>query len=322
MKYALFIGALMAASSCFAQVKDPLYNFDNTSNPKVVKTLGTNPEFPCLQNKATPEQVLSAMRKVDRTEGRQKQKMDALLMGAGFESGISDVKLSDISLVTLPDGTTGNMGGGGYNSSYTQLKGNENGYRAWKITADNGSSVYFMAKCGNSFAMNNMDTKNNTACRTLPLNISSEPKTIGSGDVAVKERVEKKETYIYYHKKGRHRNSDEERAMAAQIPDTHPSAPLLLNSERKAHFIPQEYKVTVTPQADNVTVCNNKPVNVAANINVEYTSQYTGNYPASSKTYVKVSKHVYKKSMRKMRRAERKERKVARMTGVEVKKAA
>ncbi|MCW3122107.1 MAG: hypothetical protein JWQ38_1599 [Flavipsychrobacter sp.] len=322
MKYALFIGALMAASSCFAQDKDPLYNFNKTGDPKVVKTLGTNPEFPCLQNKRTPEEVLSAMRKVDRTEGRQKQKMDNLLMGAGFESGISDVRLSNISMVTLPDGTTGNMGGCGYNSSYTQLKGNENGYRAWKITSDNGSSVYFMAKCGNSFAMNSMDTKNNVACTQMPVTITSEPKVISQSAASVKERVETKESYVYYHKKGKNKHvTDEERMAMNETSDSHPSQPLLLRSVKKAKFVPQDYRVTVTPQADNVTVCNNKPVDVAANINVEYTSEYTGNYPNSTnKTYKKVSKHVYKKSMRKMRRAERKEQKVSRMTGIQVNK--
>ncbi len=319
MKYTLLIGAILtAASSCFAQAdcnKDhPIFNFDNAGQPKEVRALGSNPEFPALSRLSTRQQVLAAMRNGHMSE-RKKTELNNMLKGLGFENGVRDVKLSSISAANIPYGTTGNMGDGNYNTSYTKLTGNPNGSKAWKITSDKGCYMYFLAKCGNAFAENMGGETSKTACITAPVNITTQPKIITTGNPAELATTEKN-VYIYYHQRY-HKKSLNSYANA-EIPDSRPSKPLLLSSKEKAELVPHEYRVTVTAPDDKVKVCHGKPVEVAANINVEYSSAYTGNYPGKTSEYRKVSKHVYKKSMRKMRRAKHKEDKIARITHVPV----
>jgi hypothetical protein len=324
MKRIILICSFFTVSyACLAQNDcnndHPIFNFSNSGHPKVVRELGSSPEFPALRNLSTRQQVLAAMKNEKNGSRRGRRELNNMLEGIGFDNGVKDVKLSSIRPVYLPNGTTGNMGSGSYNSSYTKLSGNTKGYKAWKITSDKGCYMYILAKCGNAFAVNTANKgrgSNKTACLEVPVNITTEPKVIRTETTAAKA-VDEKKVYIYYHED--EPLTAEERYARRHIPDDNPSAPLLLRSTKNVRFVPKEYTVTVTPAEDRVKVCPDKPVDISANINVEKSSAYTGKYAGSSnKVYKEVCKSVYNKAARKMRKAKRKEEKVSEMTDIDV----
>jgi hypothetical protein len=77
--------------------------------------------------------------------------------------------------------------------------------------------------------------------------------------------------------------------------------------------LPQNYKVTVTSPQSNVMACPDSNLNLAANINVEQESEFTGNHAASGKknNYVLLIRKQNRKVEHKLARIKRKEGKVA-----------
>ena len=233
-------------------------------------------------------------------------------MAIGYANGIKDLKVSDITAANIPSGSEGNMGSGKMAPGYYKLTGDPSGYKAWKITSASGCYVYFMSKCGNSFYPN--ANAGQTACVSAPVNVMSEAKEITVNSTPAAQVTDK--TYVYYH--ARH-HKFHHKYVRPEIADNNPSKPLLLSSVKRVEARPETYKITVSAASDKVTVCNNKPVDVNANIDVEQISSYTGNYPTAAQgNYKEVSKHNYKRSVRKMRKVERKEDRVSKITGVPV----
>ena len=283
------------------------YNFDNAGEPKEIRTLGSNPEFPFLAHMSSSAQVYRAMKK-----NSDNSRLNNIIMSLGFANGVQDLQASNITPATIPGGTTGNMGSGSGTTGYYKLVG-DNGFKAWKVTGDGGNYVFFLAACGNEFYPN-AGKPAGTACVTAPVNVTSQPVEITANgqQTQVTDRV-----FVYYHVKRMHKHRVN--YTNSEIADNHPSKPLLLSTTTKSELVPETYKVTVNTQDQNITVCPDSTANVAANINVEKESTYTGYYPNKTENkYNKITKREYKRAERKMRKAERKEEKVARITSTPV----
>ena len=292
-----------------------IFKTDNSGTPKEVYTLGSNPEFPFLRNMSTPEQVAAALKKNANKHGMHE--LNNMLMDIGFANGVQDVTAANISADYIPAGTNGNMGDGNYSTSYIKLMadgGNSNsqGVKSWKISSPTGCYMYVLAKCGNAFYPSTQTKK--TACINVPVNLTNGSKEVTLENSATK--TTKEDVYVYYHKKHRKHPLAPE---FAGLSDPTASTPVLLNTKKNVEGVPQTYRVSLSTPDNNVQVCEDKPLDLTANINVERTSEYTGYYPTTAKRqYKEVSKHVYRKTARKMRKSERKEAKVARMTHLEV----
>lgn len=314
MKRLILISAFFTVAYCsFAQSdcskSNAIFKQDNYGSPKEVYSLGSNPEFPFIGGLSSPQQVASAMKSGKRGSAH----LNNMLMDIGFAGGAKDVTASSITAYTIPAGTAGNMGDGNYSTHYVKLASSE-GTSAWKVTSPSGCYLYFLAKCGNAFYPANAPAKT-TACVTVPMTVASTTKdvTLESGATQTTTAA----TYVYYHKKHRRRALAPE---YADLRDPTASTPVQLNNTKKVEAVPQTYRVTLSSADNNVEVCEDKPLEVTANINVEKTGSYAGFYPnKNNRLYKEVSKHVYKKSERKMRKAARKERKVARLTHMDVK---
>ncbi|MCD6013581.1 MAG: hypothetical protein K0Q79_3443 [Flavipsychrobacter sp.] len=322
MKRIILISVLFtAALSGYAQNRsNALFRTDNqTGAPKEVYSLGANPEFPFLRNLSTSEQVASAIRRNSaRPQGAE---LNNMLQDIGFANGGKDVTASNVTKETLPPGTSGNMGDGNHNTHHVKLMADGDGgsgIPAWKITSPTGSSMHILAKCGNGFSASKPATAQTTPCFNVPVTLTGTTKeiTVG-GNGATKTTTEA--TYVYYKMKNR------DRALApefADLRDPNASTPLLLSSSKTVESVAQTYRVSLATPSDqhNMVVCEDKSLDLTADINVEKVGAYSGFYPSASKNkYKEVSKCVYKKVARKMRKAERKEEKVAKLTGVKVK---
>ncbi|MDR3680361.1 MAG: hypothetical protein P4L41_10385 [Flavipsychrobacter sp.] len=153
-------------------------------------------------------------------------------------------------------------------------------------------------------------------CVTAPINMTGSQVTLTSSG---SKSVTKEQVYVYYSRR-HHRRHDQEYPVSG-ISDRYPSMPILLRSEKDVKALPEAYNVTITTPQSNVAVCPDSTLNLAANINVEKVSSYTGNYPGTNsdnKVYNKVSKREYKMIARKMRKIKRNEDKIARRSGLTV----
>ncbi len=314
----LISASLILTSAAFAQSKG-LYQFDNAGTPKEITTLGAAPEFPFLRNMTSTHQVYAAIKRHANDHTANMNKLNGLLMQVGYANGAKDLKESDISQSYIQPSTEGNMGSRGYTYSYTRLSGDASEYKAWKIAANDNSNgygaVYLLAKCGNAFFPKNTKT---TACITVPVSLTPDMKQVSLPASGTKVTTSN-ETYVYYTRK--HHKKHDAAYPVAGIGDKYPSKPVRINAATNENIVPETYTVSVSGPQRSVYACNDKTLDLTANINLEKTSTYTGNYPNSNsdnKTYKKVSKRNYKMIARRMRRIERKENKIAHKTGVPV----
>jgi len=318
----LISASLMIAATTFAQSDansdNSLYTFDNAGQPKVIRKLGSAPEFPFLRNLSTPHQVYAAIKKQERLQTSASRKLDDLLMQLGYTNGIKDLQESDITASNVASGTEGNMGNRGYTYNYARLEGGS-GFKAWEIAANNSSTsnapLYLMAKCGNAFYPKGAAKR--TACVNVPVNVTPDMSQVNlpnSGTVV----ADKNETFVYYTRK--HHKKHEADYAVSGISDKYPSRLVKIDAETDMNIMPQTYTVSLNTQQNNtVTACADSTLNLTANVNLEKVSSYTGNYPnQDNKNYKKVSKRTYKMVARRMRRVRRKEDKIARKTGVPV----
>lgn len=147
--FSLFAGALSASAQSGCSKDHTIYKFSNAGSPKIVTQLGSAPEFPYLRNMASKEQLFAA---INRNQGKKDiQHLDDILMGIGFSRGSKDLTQASISQEMIPPGTIGNMGSAQHKYVYADLTGRSGGFKAWKITSDNGCYVYILQPCGNTF---------------------------------------------------------------------------------------------------------------------------------------------------------------------------
>ena len=308
----LMMFAALGNAQTQCNTDNALFRFDNTVVATEIHTLGHAPEFPFLRNLSSPAQVFKAIKTNYSEHNSGYQELNGILMAIGFNNGVEDLHVDNISTYYLPSGTEGNMGSRGFTTGYFRLSGDASDFKSWKITSSTNCYVYIMAKCGNAFYPK---SGNKTACITAPVNLTSDMQEItlnGSGQ----KTTTTNNVYIYTHTK-RHRKMDN--TTIAEITIAHHTKPLLLRSEKDVEIVPETYKVSLSTPDNTVNVCPDSVLNITASINVEKTSEFTGNYPdKSKKVYKEESKRVYRKTARKMRKAERKENQVARLTNVDV----
>ena len=318
----LISASFLLASSALAQdagSDNSLFRFDNTGSPKEVSKLGSAPEFPFLRNMKSPRQVYMAIKKNDRQNTASSRKLNDLLTQVGYANGAKDLKESDITEAYVAPGTEGNMGSRGYSYAYYRLEGQPSEFRAWKIAPNNADSnnnyspLYLFAKCGNAFFPKSAAK---TACVNTTVNLQPDMNQISLKSSGTKV-VNKDQVYVYYER--RHHHKHEAAYPIAGIADKYPSRPVMISTDKDVNIMPETYTVSLTSPQQPVSVCADSALNLTANVNVEKTSSYTGNYPNSdNKTYKKVSKHEYKMIARRMRRIHRKEEKIARKTRLSV----
>jgi hypothetical protein len=268
----------MGASS-FAQCSKnhTVFKFDNPGTATAVHTLGANPQFPMLKNKASAEQVAAAIKKSSSAE------LNKVLKEIGFPNGAQSVKAANISSTNIAMGTTGNMGDGNNAYHYVKMSA-DGGFKAWKITSDAGCSIMVLAKCGNLFFPGSGVASAAVApkCKDVTVNITGEPKEITVADANrnfVRER-----TYVYF-KKGCSGKT---------------SRPLLINTRDIPEATATTYRVT-PGGTSTVRVCTDDMGNsttVTTDLNVEKVSGFSGFKKSDKKVYKLVSKHEYKKYLR------------------------
>jgi hypothetical protein len=284
----LLLGAVFIGASAFAQKNHEIFKFENCGAAAAmdIRSLGSNPEFPSLRHLGSPAAVASAIKKTGMRSDRKGQELNTLLMETGFPNGASDVMASNITSSVIPAGTTGKMGNGTLGYQYVSMSTSN---KAWKVTSNNGTSIYFFAACGNAFVPGTSGTAACAPkCKDVAVNVVSEPKEIIADAQA---SIVKQNTFIYYRKQC----------------GTGNAKPLLVNSKDVAVVNPRIYKVTVTGD-QSARVCNDgSTANVYTNINIENTGSYAGFRKTEMKgDYKLVSKKVYDRVEKKIRKAQKK----------------
>ncbi len=128
-----------------------IFNIPEGATPKQLQRLGTNPEFRnshSLDGKGFFDKLT---RHYSRSQV-DKAFLDDLFKAMGYANGFADAKPEMFSEVTLPVGTTGNMGySTAHKTLYATVPENEKDRMAFRIESANGCHMHFMKTCGNHF---------------------------------------------------------------------------------------------------------------------------------------------------------------------------
>lgn len=266
--------SIMGASS-FAQTcgkNHPIFKFDNPGTATAVHSLGANPQNPALRNKASVDALVNGMK------AKPSRELNNMLKEIGFADGARSVKASNVTATTISAGTTGNMGDGNNNYHYVKMAST---FKAWKITSDDGCSVYVLAQCGNTFFPGSGVANAAVApkCKDITVNVTGEPKEVTVADA--NRNMVRERTYVYF-KKG----------CSGKV-----SKPILAGSRDIAEATATTYRVTPN-STQTVRVCGDQPVTVTTDLNVEKVSGFSGFKRSDKKVYKLVSKREYKQYLR------------------------
>jgi uncharacterized protein YegP (UPF0339 family) len=131
--------------------ENPIFNIPSGAAPKQLSRLGTNPEFGNshgLDGKGFFDK-LTRRYKLNNVD---KVFLDELFKAMGYANGFADAKPALFSEVTLPEGTTGNIGySSAHKTLYATLPSTEKDRMAFRIESANGCTMHFMKTCGNHF---------------------------------------------------------------------------------------------------------------------------------------------------------------------------
>lgn len=127
----------------------------SNSSAKELTVLGTNPEFGSMRG-LDSKGFVEKMKGAYNRSATDKKFLDDLLIGMGYPEGFSALTPAMVSSVTVPNGTTGNMGRGNrHETGCCTLNASDAKYLdAFRIKAANGYDVNFMKTCGNHFYFN------------------------------------------------------------------------------------------------------------------------------------------------------------------------
>ena len=125
---------------------------DGTVQPKVIRALGSRPEFGNSHDLDAAGFYEKLKNQYDRS-GRDKAFLDELFMAMGYANGFADASQYSFSDAVIPNGTVGNMGyTKRHRLKYVQLNAkSDRDLQAFRIASLNGCDVYFMKTCGNLF---------------------------------------------------------------------------------------------------------------------------------------------------------------------------
>jgi hypothetical protein len=132
--------------------KHPVFTLPTNKTPRVIKALGSNPEFGNSFG-LTPAQFLAKIKRAADSKSVDKIFLDGLFKSMGFVNGLSDVTEEVVSETQIPNGTTGNLGfSQSHRTQYSTLKViDKKDLEAFHFKGKNGCEVYFMKTCGNHF---------------------------------------------------------------------------------------------------------------------------------------------------------------------------
>ena len=136
---------------CFMESNSPVFQIPTNKKPKVLTRLGTNPEFGNSHG-LTATGFWEKVSGKCGTSRRDRIFMDKIAKTLGYSS-FSEISPNDFAEVTIPYGTTGNIGySKSHKTTYVTLNAKlSKDLEAFKITGKNGCSVHFMKTCGNHF---------------------------------------------------------------------------------------------------------------------------------------------------------------------------
>ena len=128
-----------------------IFNIPEGANPKQLTRLGTNPEFGNSHG-MDGKGFFDKLTRRHKKGGVDKPFLDDLFKAMGYANGFADAKPEMFSEVTLPEGTTGNMGySTAHKTLYATIPANEKDRMAFRIESANGCHMHFMKTCGNHF---------------------------------------------------------------------------------------------------------------------------------------------------------------------------
>ncbi len=126
-----------------------VFNIPVNQTPRVLKRLGTNPEFG-NSHSLDARGFYNKLKTAHATSKRDREFLDGIFRGMGYSS-FADAQDYMFSSVTLPRGVTGNLG---YSKAHKTLYATidptlPRDLEAFRIQAANGCDIHFMKTCGN-----------------------------------------------------------------------------------------------------------------------------------------------------------------------------
>jgi hypothetical protein len=169
MKYLSFVIALtLVTATSFAQncaSKHAVFKVPQGVTPKVMKVLGTSPEFPPLQNRNSRKEIFHNLKAMGES-AKYKDAINSLFVALGY-TGVLDpaFTLDDVTAGNVPFGSIGMLGDAAHHYEYSILVlPGEQIIKSWHIRSRNGCDLNFMSRCGNAFYMT-------SSCPGNPTNI-------------------------------------------------------------------------------------------------------------------------------------------------------
>ena len=127
-----------------------IFNIPVGKSPKVLKKLGTNPEFG-NSHALDATGFYNKLKARHANDARDREFLDEIFKGIGYPRGFSEASEYLFSSVTLPRGITGNLG---YSAAHKTLYATidptlPRDLEAFRIQGRNGCTMHFMKTCGN-----------------------------------------------------------------------------------------------------------------------------------------------------------------------------
>ncbi|MBI1224467.1 MAG: DUF1508 domain-containing protein [Bacteroidetes bacterium] len=128
-----------------------IFNIPSGAMPKQLSRLGTNPEFGNSHG-LDGNGFFDKLSRHYKQSDVDKRFLDDMFKAMGYANGFADAKAEMFSEVTIPQGTSGNMGYSKLHKTlYATVPDTEHDRLAFKIKGASGCDVHFMKTCGNHF---------------------------------------------------------------------------------------------------------------------------------------------------------------------------
>lgn len=154
-KIALMFMIGLGSLTAFAQTTSThaIYQVPTDKTPATVTVLGRDPQFSPLRHLTDAGQVYDQLKAMGDNAAYSSE-INSLFQSMGY-TGVADPDFGreDVQSATLPYGAVGIMGDGNNDYKYAILMlPNQTSVPAWVVDAkNNGTDLYFLAACGNSF---------------------------------------------------------------------------------------------------------------------------------------------------------------------------
>ncbi|MCD6062128.1 MAG: hypothetical protein K0R82_39 [Flavipsychrobacter sp.] len=153
-KFALILTIGITSLAATAQNSShEIFVVPTDKTPKTVTVLGRDPQFPALRHLRDAGEVYDQLKAL-AGNAMYSGELNELFTSLGY-SGVNDPDFTreDVQSSSLPYGAIGMMGDGNNNYHYSILMlPNQTSIPTWVVDAkNNGTDLYFLTACGNSF---------------------------------------------------------------------------------------------------------------------------------------------------------------------------